>query len=87
MDKPILFHSIGLESHESAAVRAFIVEQGLIEQIEFANIHYEGPRERLVGLLGVAEAPALLTKDGLIQGRQNIVDWLKLAYLPAARGQ
>jgi hypothetical protein len=76
LDKPILFHSIGLDSHDSAAVRKFIVDHQLMEKIEFLNINYEGPQERLRARIGVVEAPVLFIGEQVFRGRSQILDWL-----------
>ncbi len=75
--KPRLFHSIGLESEESAAVRKFIVDNQLQEQIEFSNIAYEGPQRALLEKIGVIEAPVLFTGEQVVRGRLAIINWLK----------
>lgn len=75
--KPRLFHSIGLESEESAAVRRFVVENNLQEKIEFSNIAYEGPQEALINRIGTVEAPVLFNGEQTVRGRLAIIEWLR----------
>lgn len=77
MEKPVLFHSIGPDSQDSAAVRKFVVDHGLMDKIEFLNIAYQGAQEKLRARIGIIEAPALAVADQTIRGRTAILAWLK----------
>ena len=74
-----LFHRVGQNGEESAAVRQFLVENALTDLVEFSNIGYDQSRQDLHACAGAnAEAPVLVLGDGRpVQGRAAIIDWLK----------
>lgn len=73
-----LFHKIGPDGADSAAVRQFVVDNGLADAIEFSNIKYDDERQELFELAGPkADAPLLLVDGRPIAGRAAIIDWLK----------
>ena len=72
-----LFHQIGSGGEDSAAVRQFLVENGLADLVEFNNVAYEGPQNEVKHLVGHVEAPVLVANGRVLRGRLAIVDWLK----------
>lgn len=77
-----LFHKIGEDGTESAAVRQFITENALEGLIEFSNVAYESERQALFEAAGPkANAPVLLADGKPVAGRSAIIDWLKTRIL------
>lgn len=73
-----LFHKIGEGGEDSAAVRQFIVDNGLKDAIEFSNVTYDESQQDLVKYAGPdAPAPVLLVDGRPILGRIAILDWMK----------
>lgn len=70
-----LFHQIGPGGDDSATVRRFVVEHGLSEQIEFSNVGYEETSKRWSKVSQVV--PCLVTTDAVIEGKVNILAYLK----------
>ena len=72
-----LFHIIGEGGSDSAEVRRFVLEQAIKDKIEFRNLAYEEARQALREAGGIAErAPWLLTSEGLLDGKRQVLDWL-----------
>lgn len=73
-----LFHKIGPDGAESAAVRQFIVDNGLSDLIRFSNVSYEEVRQDLFESAGPdAQAPVLMVEKRALFGKSAIIDWLK----------
>ena len=72
-----LYHQIGLDGEDSAAVRKFISDNGLKDIIEFFNIKYDESRAAVQALTGSVEAPVLDVDGKAIRGRELILDWLR----------
>jgi hypothetical protein len=75
--KPRLFHQIGLGGEDSSAVRKFLVDNNLQDQIEFSNVTYEGPQKALIERLGAVEAPILFVGEQTLRGKEAIISWLR----------
>jgi hypothetical protein len=73
-----LFHKIGDGGTDSAAVRQFLVDNGLTELVEFSNVGYEESAMALHELAGPdAQAPVLIANGKPVRGKSAIIDWLK----------
>lgn len=73
-----LFHKIGDQGADSAAVRQFIMESGLKDLIEFSNVGYDDERQAMFELAGPAAfAPVLMVDGRPVCGKSAIIDWLK----------
>ncbi len=75
-----LFHEIA--DPGSARVRRFVVEHGLVEEVQFRNVAYDEPKERLAELGG--KAPALWDGQRLFVGADAAIARLK-AHLDVGR--
>lgn len=78
MKKLKLYHQIGKDGEDSAAVRDFLVKNDLVELVEMFNIKYEDSRMAVAEVTGGSvEAPVLVTPERVLRGRELILDWLR----------
>jgi hypothetical protein len=75
--KPLLFHKIGAGGEDSAAIRRFIVERELDQEIEFFNVTYPSAAGQLRELTGTIEVPCLVADKKIIRGKEEILTWLE----------
>ncbi len=79
-----LYHRIGPNGEDSAAVRQFLVEHQLSEFVEFFNVNYPNSLAQLQSLTGTSEAPVLVVDETPYSGRETILDWLRVNLLRQA---
>lgn len=78
MKKLKLYHQIGEGGQDSAAVRAFLVKNDIVDLVEFFNIKYEDSQMAVAEFTGGSvEAPVLVTPERVLRGRELILDWLR----------
>lgn len=71
-----LFHSIGENGAESAAVRKFIVDHNLKDKIEFHNVAYEESQAMLKAYSHQTKTPCLVADKKVLVGAKAITEFL-----------